>query len=81
MNYFQDMILELQKYWSSKGCAILQPYDLEVGAGTFHTATFLRAIGPNPGRLPTYSPLEDRKTVDTAKILIDFSIITSFKSF
>ncbi|MEK9916901.1 MAG: glycine--tRNA ligase subunit alpha, partial [Betaproteobacteria bacterium] len=48
MIFFQDMILELQKYWSSKGCALLQPYDLEVGAGTFHTATFLRAVGPEP---------------------------------
>ncbi len=45
---FQDLILRLQNYWSSKGCAILQPYDIEVGAGTFHTATFLRALGPEP---------------------------------
>jgi glycyl-tRNA synthetase alpha chain len=56
MNYFQDMILELQKYWSSKGCAILQPYDLEVGAGTFHTATFLRAIGPEPWKAAYVQP-------------------------
>ena len=42
---FQDIILKLSAYWSSKGCAILQPYDMEVGAGTSHTATFLRAIG------------------------------------
>ncbi|HEY7674080.1 MAG TPA: glycine--tRNA ligase subunit alpha [Burkholderiales bacterium] len=45
---FQDLILKLQSYWGSKGCALLQPYDMEVGAGTFHTATFLRAIGPEP---------------------------------
>lgn len=45
---FQEMILTLQQYWSTQGCAILQPYDIEVGAGTFHTATFLRAIGPEP---------------------------------
>ncbi|MBT7997109.1 MAG: glycine--tRNA ligase subunit alpha [Betaproteobacteria bacterium] len=50
------MILELQKYWSSKGCAILQPYDLEVGAGTFHTATFLRAIGPEPWKAAYVQP-------------------------
>jgi len=45
---FQDIILALQTFWSAKGCALLQPYDMEVGAGTFHTATFLRAIGPEP---------------------------------
>jgi glycyl-tRNA synthetase alpha chain len=45
---FQGMILALQNYWANQGCIILQPYDLEVGAGTFHTATFLRAIGPEP---------------------------------
>ncbi len=45
---FQGMILALQYYWSEQGCIILQPYDMEVGAGTFHTATFLRAVGPEP---------------------------------
>jgi glycyl-tRNA synthetase alpha chain len=45
---FQDLIQTLQRYWSEKGCAILQPYDMEVGAGTSHTATFLRSIGPEP---------------------------------
>ena len=45
---FQQLILALQQYWSDQGCVILQPYDMEVGAGTFHTATFLRAIGPEP---------------------------------
>lgn len=45
---FQDIILTLQRYWSEQGCAILQPLDLEVGAGTFHPGTFLRAIGPEP---------------------------------
>jgi glycyl-tRNA synthetase alpha chain len=48
MQTFQDIILALQTYWSRRGCILLQPYDLEVGAGTFHTATFLRAIGPEP---------------------------------
>jgi len=47
-NSFQDLILTLQQFWSSKGCVILQPYDLEVGAGTFHPATTLRALGPEP---------------------------------
>ena len=45
---FQDLILTLQTFWASKGCVIVQPLDMEVGAGTFHPATFLRAIGPEP---------------------------------
>ncbi|CTQ32349.1 glycine--tRNA ligase subunit alpha [Jannaschia rubra] len=45
---FQEIILRLQSYWAGKGCAVLQPYDMEVGAGTFHPATTLRALGPNP---------------------------------
>ncbi|MEM9234777.1 MAG: glycine--tRNA ligase subunit alpha, partial [Pseudomonadota bacterium] len=45
---FQDLILTLQTYWSERGCVILQPYDLEMGAGTFHPATTLRSLGPNP---------------------------------
>ncbi|WP_119343632.1 glycine--tRNA ligase subunit alpha [Facilibium subflavum] len=58
---FQEIILKLQQYWSDKGCVIVQPLDMEVGAGTFHPATFLRAIGPEhwnaayvqPSRRPT----------------------------
>ena len=45
---FQDLILTLQRYWAEQGCVILQPYDMEVGAGTFHPATTLRALGPRP---------------------------------
>ena len=45
---FQDLIFALQSYWSQQGCVILQPYDMEMGAGTFHTATLLRAVGPEP---------------------------------
>ncbi|CAG0966463.1 glycyl-tRNA synthetase alpha chain [Burkholderiales bacterium] len=45
---FQNVILKLQDYWGQQGCALLQPYDMEVGAGTSHTATFLRALGPEP---------------------------------
>jgi glycyl-tRNA synthetase alpha chain len=45
---FQELIFVLQRYWGDQGCVILEPYDMEVGAGTFHTATFLRAIGPEP---------------------------------
>jgi glycyl-tRNA synthetase alpha chain len=45
---FQELIFALQAYWAEQGCVVLQPYDMEMGAGTFHTATFLRAIGPEP---------------------------------
>ena len=45
---FQELILTLQDYWAGQGCLILQPYDMEMGAGTFHTATTLRALGPKP---------------------------------
>ena len=58
---FQELILTLQNFWASQGCVVIQPYDMEMGAGTFHTATFLRAIGPEtwnaayvqPSRRPT----------------------------
>ena len=53
---FQGLILALQDYWSEQGCVILQPYDMEMGAGTFHPATFLRAIGPEPWRAAYVQP-------------------------
>jgi len=53
---FQQIILKLQDYWGSQGCALLQPYDMEVGAGTSHTATFLRAIGPEPWKAAYVQP-------------------------
>jgi glycyl-tRNA synthetase alpha chain len=53
---FQDLILALQHYWAGQGCVILQPYDLEVGAGTFHPATTLRALGPLPWRAAYVQP-------------------------
>src|SRR5437763_689636 len=53
---FQELIFTLQRYWSEAGCVILQPYDMEVGAGTFHTATFLRAVGPEPWRAAYVQP-------------------------
>ncbi|HLX23095.1 MAG TPA: glycine--tRNA ligase subunit alpha [Usitatibacter sp.] len=53
---FQQLVLRLQDYWDRKGCAILQPYDMEVGAGTSHTATFLRALGPEPWRAAYVQP-------------------------
>ena len=45
---FQGLILALQQYWAERGCVIMQPYDMEMGAGTFHTATYIRSIGPEP---------------------------------
>ncbi|HSN39004.1 MAG TPA: glycine--tRNA ligase subunit alpha [Burkholderiales bacterium] len=56
MPTFQQIILTLNQYWDRQGCALLQPYDMEVGAGTSHTATFLRAIGPEPWRAAYVQP-------------------------
>jgi len=53
---FQGLILALQRYWAEQGCVILQPYDIEVGAGTFHPATALRALGPKPWRAAYVQP-------------------------
>ena len=47
---FQEIILRLQRYWADNGCVVMQPYDNEVGAGTFHTATTLRSLGPDAWR-------------------------------
>ena len=55
-NSFQDLILRLQAYWAAQGCAILQPYDMEVGAGTLHPATVLRALGPKDWRAAYVQP-------------------------
>ena len=54
--FFQDIILTLQNYWAKEQCALLQPYDMEVGAGTSHTATFLKAIGPECWRAAYVQP-------------------------
>jgi len=56
LNSFQGMIQALQNYWSDQGCVIMQPLDMEVGAGTFHPATFIRAIGPEPWRTAYVQP-------------------------
>jgi glycyl-tRNA synthetase alpha chain len=53
---FQEIILTLQQYWAKQGCVLLQPYDMEMGAGTFHTATFLRALGPEPWQAAFVQP-------------------------
>ena len=54
--YLQELIFRLQEYWARQGCVILQPYDLEVGAGTMHPATFLRALGPEPWNVAYVQP-------------------------
>ncbi len=54
--YFQDIIAELNNYWASAGCVVLQPYDMEVGAGTFHPATLLRSLGPEPWKAAYVQP-------------------------
>jgi len=54
--YFQDVILALQKFWAKKGCILVQPYDMEVGAGTFHPATLLKALGPEPWNVAYVQP-------------------------
>lgn len=53
---YQQLILELQNYWSKKGCIVIQPYDIEKGAGTFHPATFLRCLGPEPWKVAYVEP-------------------------
>ena len=53
---FQDVILRLQSYWVEQGCALMQPYDMEVGAGTFHPATTLRSLGPKPWSVAYVQP-------------------------
>lgn len=54
--YFQNLIGKLQQFWSDKGCILLQPYDIEVGAGTFHPATFFRVLGPEPWKVAYVEP-------------------------
>ena len=54
--YFQDVILSLHKFWARKGCVMVQPYDLEVGAGTFHPTTLLKALGPEPWNVAYVQP-------------------------
>ena len=74
---FQGLILALQRYWADFGCVILQPYDMEVGAGTFHPATTLRALGPSRGMPPTCSLRAGPRTAVTARIPTGCSIIIS----
>jgi glycyl-tRNA synthetase alpha chain len=73
------MILTLHDFWSKQGCLILQPYDMRVGAGTFHPATTLRALGPSRGMRPMSSPAAVPPTAAMARTLTGCSIITSIR--
>ncbi len=70
---FQEIILRLQSYWADQGCVILQPYDLEVGAGTFHTATTLRALGPESWNAAYVQPFDHLK--------LPFNVLAGFYVF
>ena len=76
---FQDLIAILQNYWAGKGCVIMQPLDMEVGAGTFHPATFLRSIGPEVWNSAYVQPSRRPTDGRYGKIQIDYSTITNFK--
>ena len=67
LDTFQGLIQTLQSYWAEQGCVVMQPLDMEVGAGTFHPATFLRAIGPEPWRAAYVSPIAHPLTGGFAK--------------
>ena len=74
---FQGLILTLQTFWAGQGCVMLQPYDMEVGAGTFHPATTLRSLGPSPGRRLMCSRRAGPRTAATARTPTGCSTITS----
>ena len=75
---FQDIILTLQRYWGERGCALLQPYDMEVGAGTSHTATFLRALELPPLKEDCACPLRmavGRLSSTTKASIVNFPMV------
>ncbi len=74
---FQGLILALQQYWAEQGCVVVQPLDMEVGAGTFHPATFLRAIGPENWNSAYVQPSRRPPTGATGKTPTGCSTITS----
>jgi glycyl-tRNA synthetase alpha chain len=76
---FQGLILTLHRFWAEQGCVILQPYDMEVGAGTFHPATTLRALGPRPWKAAYVQPSRRPRTAAMAKTRTGSSIITSIR--
>ena len=78
--YFQDLIMALQKFWAERGCILQQPYDIEVGAGTFNPATFLRVLGPEPWKVAYVEPSRRPTDGRYGEIPTASSIITSFRS-
>ena len=76
---FQDLILNLQRYWADYGCVVLQPYDMEMGAGTFHPATVLRALGPEPWNAAYVQPSRRPTDGRYGEIQIAFSTTISSK--
>ena len=77
---FQGLILTLQDFWAGQGCVILQPYDMEVGAGTFHPATSLRSLGPQPWKAAYVQPSRRPRTAATARTPTGCSTTTSTRS-
>jgi len=81
---FQNIIMNLQKFWSKNGCVILQPYDIEVGAGTFHPATTLRSLGPNPWKAayvqPSRRPTDGRYGEKSKPVTTLLSISSDYKT-
>ena len=82
---FQGLILALQRYWADWGCVILQPYDMEAGAGTFHPATTLRALGPKPWNAayvqPSRRPKDGRYGENTNRLRQAFQPASQFPLF
>ena len=78
---FQNLIIKLQNFWAEKGCAIVQPFDMEVGAGTFHPATFLRSIGPEPWKAAYVQPSRRPGDGRYGENPTAFSTIINFKSY
>ena len=77
---FQNIIMNLQTYWMNQGCVLMQPYDSEVGAGTFHPATVLRVLGPDPTWKAAYlQPCRRPTDGRYGEIQIDSNIIINFK--
>ena len=78
-NSFQALILRLQQYWSSQGCVLLQPYDMEMGAGTFHPAPRCERSGRSPGARRMCSPAAGRPTAAMGKTPTGCSITTNIR--
>ena len=76
---FQQIIFKLQNFWAAQGCVVLQPFDMEVGAGTSHPATCLRALGPEPWFAAYVQPAAAPKTAATATTPTACNIITNSK--